>query len=590
GLGVDHLFVLARGGGTVERWDGEAWAAAGSVAVEVDDAANTVAALLPFALPATGTLRAVSVLGYETGETSWRTGEVPVHDLAFVTAGSPAIPYLESVTTAVTGFGGDGEKQWQEYEQSAILAGNAAPGPDGAGVAEIDVAKLQAGATELAAPDAKGFHTFLYRSSIDLGEGVEGSGNGAVYNGPYQPYLVWVPGKDRLKPGLPLVLYLHGSSQTHLSAVNVAHYDPASQQAGRPDAIFDFDAVVAWPLGRGPQTWYEGPAELDPLEVADDVVARLALDRDRVMLAGLSMGGYGTFRLAERYPDRWSVAYVDVAGDEVGLVENLTALPVRMQNGVADPLIPLKELSEGNDPTWRRTQGLLAAAGTVDYRSWVLTTGTHGPAIAVAECVYRESFDRPRVTNPMQVRYTVDPTSFVDDPASGLRLVYEGAYWVSGMRAAADDQPGSVDLVTRAFTTLPPATPPPVTDTAHENLTHAEDFCGTDTTVRTRQSWMEQARRIVPVANPVPERIVTGTLSGLSAVTVAADRAGLGGRAPASLRLTVVGPAAVDLTITGLASGSAVTAAGRTVRADGSGVATVPLPAGGPGPVTVTIR
>jgi hypothetical protein len=52
----------------------------------------------------------------------------------------------------------------------------------------------------------------------------------------------------------------------------------------------------------------------------------------------------------------------------------------------------------------------------------------------------------------------------------------------------------------------------------------------------------------------------------------------------------VAGPVPVELTLTGLAPGTAVTVGGSTDRATAAGTATVRLPAGGAGPVVVTIR
>jgi predicted esterase len=567
-LGMDHLYVLGVDGGRELVFDGGGWEEAASVDVAVDTERNTLAAEVPFAVPAAGTLRAVGVVGYEHDGRSWLTGGAPVHDLAFVDDGWLTVPYLRGVTDAVSGFvTGDGA-YWQDGQQAAILAGDADPGP---AIAGIDVVTLRSGATELAAATTKGFHTFLYHSTLRLGEGIQGSGNSALYAGPYQPYLVWLP--ERPRPGLSLVLYLHGASQTHISTVNTAHYDPETRDPviGRPDAFFDFDAVVAWPLGRGPQQWYEGASEQDVLDVADDVVARLSLDADRVMLAGLSMGGFGTFRLAQLYPDRWSIAYADVGADRTNLAENLTALPVRLQNGAADYLVHVNQAIE--------TRNRLEAAGTVDYRSWILHQGHHQPAVRMAECVYQGSFGRTRVKDPAQVRYTVDPAMFVDDPETGLSLRYEGAYWVSGMQPAGSDR-GSVDLTSLAFGYAP--VPAPTSRVVHENVTAGRDFCGPDPEATTGDSWDEQARAVEQVAQPA-RAVVRGTLTGLSAVAVAADRAGI---AIGSLELGT--DHHVALTLTGLAPGTAVTvvdpgtgtSGGRAVRAGDDGTATVAFAAG----------
>jgi pimeloyl-ACP methyl ester carboxylesterase len=353
---------------------------------------------------------------------------------------------------------------------------------------------------------------------------------------------VWVPGappgsSDPYR-GLPFVLYLHGSSQTHTSAVNTQPYDP-----GGPFA--DFPAVVAWPLGRGPEAWYEGAALTDPLDVEHDVMSRLALDPERVMLAGLSMGGYGAFKLGELYPDRWSIVYVDAAADDTGMPENLTALPVRMQNGVADPLIPLVELPAGRQPPPFGTRAVLDGAGTVDYRSYYVVKETHQPAVALAKCIYEYSFDHPRVTNPARVRYTIDPARFVDDPDTGVHLRWDGAYWVSGMTPAGAAT-GSVDLTTDALGTVPRAGE--TFSGNHENITAGNDFCGPNPSVQTQDIWTEQGRRVAPEA-VTRQRTLAGTVTGLSALTIAADRALPG---TGALQLDITTDRDVVLTLTSI--------------------------------------
>ena len=562
-LGVDKMFVLAVGGGRVRSPAGGRWRDGERFAVAVDAEANSLTATLPFSLPRGGTLGAVAAVGYADGNgRSWLDGASPVHDLAFVKAEKHTIPYLQGVTDAVTNFAAGGDTVWQDYRQSAILGARAAP--DRA-IASIDLGALHTGRTKLAAPDTKGFHTFLYRSALRLGEGVQGSGNTALYAGPFQPYLVWVP--ENVRPGLPLVLYMHGSSQTHLSSVNSSHYDPSTRDpaANLPEAFFDFDAVVAWPLGRGPQQGYTGSSEQDVIDVADDVLSRLRLDRERVMLAGLSMGGIGTFRLASLYPDRWSVAYSDVGIDETNLLENLTSLPLRFQNGGADYLVNVGLAVE--------TRSRVDAAGTVDYKSWLRFNNHHQPAVAQAECVYRESFTRPRVKNPPRIRYIVDPAMFVNDRKAGLTLRYDGAYWVDGIQPAGSGR-ASVDLTTLAFGRAP--VPAATTRTVYENTTAGRDFCGPNPKVQTRSKWDEQARAVKLVARKA-EPLVTGTFAGLSAVTLAANRAGV---ARPGGRLELTTDRTATLTLTGLPRGSRVTAGDRTTTVQANGLAKVRLAAG----------
>lgn len=562
GLGVERLYVLREGRGTVHTASTSGWKVTGRFAVATDTAANTLMASVPLPAFRTSLVRLVGATGYEdaTGA-SWVEGASPVHDLAFVRGNSPAVEYVQSVADAVTAFAGS-DNGWQDHVQAAVLAGDTAAA---AAVGVLDLRKAQRRVTERPAL-GKGLHTFLYRSALRLGEGVQENENGVLYAGPYQPYLVWLPAGQR--DGLPLVVYLHGTGQSHTSAVNLAPYSPETHNAplNLPDALFDFPAVVAWPLGRGPAQQYVGVSERDVLDVAEDVLARFRLDEERVMLAGLSMGGIGTFRLASLYPDRWSLAYSDVGIDGTGLLENLTALPVRLQNGAPDYLV--------NVALALQTRQALEAAGTVDYASWILARKHHQPAFALAECVYRSSFARPRAKNPARVRYSINPAIFVDDRRTGLRLRYTGAYWVSGMRAAGTAK-ASVDLTSHAFATRPVVRS--TTVAAFENVTQPRDFCGTKTKVQTRDAWDEQRREVVQQRNPARRAAVTGILTGLSTLTIDAARAGV-----RSGRLELSTDRDVRLTLSGLRPGATVRVGAMRMTADRSGSATVLLPRGTP--------
>lgn len=537
-LGVDRLLLLGRDGGAEQDWINGAWKQTGRFDVTINATDNTVRATVPFSQQH-GTLRAVTAVGYDDGAgNSWAMGASPVYDLAFVADPLPVVPFQQAVVDAVTGFASGGERQWQDDNQSAILAGKK---DASAAVGSIDVDKMRAHDTVVADATTQGFHTFLYHSDLKLSEGVaQVTTHGQTsnfYAGPYQPYTVWVPAS--VSGPLPMVLYLHGSSQTHTSAVNTDPYQP-----GNP--FSDFPAVVAWPLGRGPETWYEGAALQDPLDVERDVMARFPIDPERVMLAGLSMGGYGTFKLGELYPDRWSIASVDAAADETGMPENFTAVPVRMQNGAADPLIPIVEATAGRPIPPLGTPMALEATGSVDYRSYYVAKETHAAAVGIAKCIYEHSFATPRVANPSRVRYTVDPSKFVDDPSSGLHLRWGGAYWVTGM-APAGAAKGSVDLTSAALGSIPVAAAP-MTPTPYENVTAGRDFCGPNPGVQTQDAWVERGRQVT--AQPVAVlRHLGGTVIGLSALTVDAARALPG---TGTITIDITADRDVTLTLTGV--------------------------------------
>jgi len=120
-------------------------------------------------------------------------------------------------------------------------------------------------------------------------------------------YLVWLPdgyGQDRDKL-YPLIYFLHGSGDAEYDSEFVLTYGlPAVLAQGeQPD---DFEFVVVAPQAQPGTTWYVGsqPEIVDSL--LGQVLDTYLVDPDRVYLTGLSMGGYGSWHIATRYPERYA--------------------------------------------------------------------------------------------------------------------------------------------------------------------------------------------------------------------------------------------------------------------------------------------
>ena len=265
---------------------------------------------------------------------------------------------------------------------------------------------------------APGTHTFLYRSELDLGGGIQPwprthhpelwtnfgmpappSAPWRIHAGPYQPYGVWIP--ERLPSPAPLIVFLHGTGSNHLSNASRSFFGP-----GR----FDVPAIVVEPLGRGGSCGYYGPAEQDVLDVIDDVMARFDVDEDRVVLTGISQGGFATFRIGELYPDRFS-ALVPLVGQSAlvpeiemmisggepfmpDALENLGNVPIRMVNGRLDPQ---KNTFAGNVPD---LDTLALHKLEYDFRYWQLLRRGHEVIPELTNGVFLEVLELPRDPNP----------------------------------------------------------------------------------------------------------------------------------------------------------------------------------------------
>ncbi len=181
-------------------------------------------------------------------------------------------------------------------------------------------------------------------------------------------YLLWLPSVFGSEDDLALVVFLHGSGDDD--------YDSRWLTSHGLPAVLLFDGLPSAPpfVLLAPQAapgtaWDTGNQPETVMALIDDVINRYALDPSRVSLTGLSMGGYGAWHLATRYPDRFAaVASVSGSGyGRLGLpadldVCSLVGVDLRAYHGSAD-LVSLTELNQQVVRTWEALCGEV-----VDFR------------------------------------------------------------------------------------------------------------------------------------------------------------------------------------------------------------------------------
>ena len=147
-------------------------------------------------------------------------------------------------------------------------------------------------------------------------------------------YLIWMPDPaGRPAAGWPLLIFLHGSGERGVDLAQVkAHGPPKYAAAG---TAFPF-VLVAPQIAEG-TAW-----DSDALEaLRADLVARLPVDPDRVLLTGLSLGGHGTWAYALDHPDRLA-AITPVCGvGDSDRAARIAQLPVWAFHGAQDTVVPL---------------------------------------------------------------------------------------------------------------------------------------------------------------------------------------------------------------------------------------------------------
>lgn len=159
-------------------------------------------------------------------------------------------------------------------------------------------------------PKLKGSVKRAYRSQVD---------------GTTQPYTVSIPASyDPAKP-MPLYLYLHGRSTP---GGNPANPDLAWGQVGGADrenaprggASRAVDCIRVNAFGRGNNS-FRWAGETDVFEVIASVSKRYNIDPNRILLAGFSMGGAGSWQIGLHNSDLFCGLEIDagVIGNRLNL-------------------------------------------------------------------------------------------------------------------------------------------------------------------------------------------------------------------------------------------------------------------------------
>ena len=147
-------------------------------------------------------------------------------------------------------------------------------------------------------------------------------------------YLLYKPKNySETKPN-PLMIFLHGAGERgdDLELVKI-HGPPKLIEAG-----VELPFIVASPQLALGEWWSPGAV----IWLLEDVSKRLNVDLDRVYLTGLSMGGYGTWETASKYPDRFAAIMPICGRGDSSMAERIKNLSVWVFHGAQDPVVPIK--------------------------------------------------------------------------------------------------------------------------------------------------------------------------------------------------------------------------------------------------------
>lgn len=160
-------------------------------------------------------------------------------------------------------------------------------------------------------------------------------------DGSKSDYVVFVPHSYDGTKEYPIILFLHGSGETKGDRSGVM---PVAQGIGphvkRQEKTFAAFVVIPQSEKR---TWR---AESDDgkraIAMLDATCKEYKIDPKREYLTGLSMGGFGTWSVANAYPERWAAMVPICGGGDPKAAERLKDIPCWCWHGDKDTAVKVE--------------------------------------------------------------------------------------------------------------------------------------------------------------------------------------------------------------------------------------------------------
>lgn len=191
-------------------------------------------------------------------------------------------------------------------------------------------------------------------------------------------YLLYKPdGYSEINKKWPLIIYLHGRSACGNNLAKVRRY-------GMPfylDRGMKIDAICIAPQCPAGKNWV---SENWFLPFISELKNKYSIDENRIYLTGMSLGGFGAFSLAIKYPEIFAAVAPLCGGGQPATVCPMKDIPTWVFHGDRDEQVPLYRSTEmvealrkcGGNPKYTILKGqphdIHKTYGNIELYEWML--------------------------------------------------------------------------------------------------------------------------------------------------------------------------------------------------------------------------
>lgn len=151
-------------------------------------------------------------------------------------------------------------------------------------------------------------------------------------------YWLYLPADYNTDTKFPLVLFLHGAGERGDDLEAVKKWGPPQLVANGKG----FPFVLVSPQCPAGQWW-----DVDAMaHLVDELAKKYSIDRQRMYVTGLSMGGYGTWAILAKYPKLFAAAVPICGGGDPKMAESMRHVPIWAFHGEKDNVVPVRRSQE----------------------------------------------------------------------------------------------------------------------------------------------------------------------------------------------------------------------------------------------------